>query len=130
MCNAENAANSTFSEVSKSECDADRTSNSSWSIYSGQNEQRIESNEHSPSPELGTSFPKINSNNPINADFGAMVDKLSGLEEEKWSLQQKVQMLEISAAAMADDLVKKSNIIQFYCMEGKQGNFKKYFESK
>ena len=119
-------ANSTFSEVSKSECDADRTSNSSWSIYSGQNDNvRIESisNEHSPSPELPQSLP--NASNPISADFGAMVEKLSGIEEEKWSLQQKVEMLEISAAAMADDLVKKSNIIQFYCMEGKQDHVKK-----
>ena len=117
-------ANSTFSEVSKSECDADRTSNSSWSIYSGQNDNvRIESisNEHSPSPELQPqSLPKNANSDPISADFGAMVEKLSGIEEEKWSLQQKVEMLEISAAAMADDLVKKSNIIQFYCMEGKQ----------
>ena len=119
-------ANSTFSEVSKSECDADRTSNSSWSIYSGQNDNvRIESisNEHSPSPELPAT--ENAPPNPIPADFGAMVEKLSGLEEEKWSLQQKVEMLEISAAAMADDLVKKSNIIQFYCMEGKQDHVKK-----
>ena len=119
-------ANSTFSEVSKSECDADRTSNSSWSIYSGQNDNvRIESisNEHSPSPELPAT--ENAPPNPISADFGAMVEKLSGLEEEKWSLQQKVEMLEISAAAMADDLVKKSNLIQFYCMEGKQDHVKK-----
>ena len=117
-------ANSTFSEVSES--DVDRTSNSSWSSYSGQNDNvRIEptANEHSPSPELPQSLP--NASNPISADFGAMVEKLSGIEEEKWSLQQKVEMLEISAAAMADDLVKKSNIIQFYCMEGKQDHVKK-----
>ena len=41
--------------------------------------------------------------------------------KSKWSTEQKLQMLEHSATAMADDLVKKSNLIQFYCMEGKQG---------
>ena len=113
----EQSSEKNFSEVSKSEChtETDRTSNSSWSIYSNNENSRVESNEHSPSPEL----PSLPTNANLAADFGAMVEKLSGLEEEKWSLQQKVQMLEISAAAMADDLVKKSNIIQFYCMEGK-----------
>ena len=56
-----------------------------------------------------------------NTDYSTLLEKISSLQEEKWSAEQKLQMLEHSATAMADDLVKKSNLIQFYCMEGKQG---------
>ena len=56
----------------------------------------------------------------VNTDYDVLLDKISNLQEEKWSMQQKLQMLEHSSAAMADDLMKKSNLITFYCMEGKQ----------
>ena len=56
----------------------------------------------------------------VNTDYEVLLDKISTLQEEKWSMQQKLQMLEHSSAAMADDLMKKSNLITFYCMEGKQ----------
>ena len=56
-----------------------------------------------------------------NTDYSTLLEKISSLQEEKWSAEQKLQMLEHSATAMADDLMKKSNLIQFYCMEGKQG---------
>ena len=61
--------------------------------------------------------------NNANTDYSTLLEKISSLQEEKWSAEQKLQMLEHSATAMADDLVKKSNLIQFYCMEGKQGMY-------
>ena len=48
-----------------------------------------------------------------------LLGKIESLQKDKFSLEQKAQMLEASAAAMADDLVRKSDIILHYCMEGK-----------
>ncbi len=42
-------------------------------------------------------------------------------QEENVLMQQRLQMLEHSSAAMADDLLNKSKLIQHYCMEGKSG---------
>ena len=116
---------SSLSEVSQLE--ADRTSNSSWSIYSGQIEAKNEENSNnvSPLPEshvevVPTSNSLPNANN-ANSDFSALLDKISNLEEEKWSLTERLNMLEASSAGMADDLNQKTKLIRFYCMEGKQG---------
>ena len=47
------------------------------------------------------------------------------MQEEKWTIEQKLSMLEASSSAMADDLVRKSDIILHYCMEaGKHRNGK------
>jgi len=117
---------STLSDASQLE--ADRTSNSSWSIYSGQIEVKgTEENSNNVSPLPDSHVVEVQSNSlPSNAqanantDYSTLLEKISSLQEEKWSAEQKLQMLEHSATAMADDLVKKSNLIQFYCMEGKQ----------
>lgn len=106
-----------FSEVSKAgDLETDRTSNSSWSIYSGQNDNSI-SNDVSPSPEGPPTGSSANQHS--NADYGALLLKISHLQEDKESLTQKVQMLEHSSAAMADDILRKSDLILHYCMEGK-----------
>ncbi len=34
--------------------------------------------------------------------------------------EEKIHMLEHSAAAMADELLRKSALIQFYCMDGRK----------
>jgi len=47
--------------------------------------------------------------------------KIAALQDEKINLQNQLQMLEQSSAAMADDLLKKSSLIQFYCMDSKAG---------
>lgn len=94
--------------------ETDRTSNSSWSIYSEKN------NDHSPSPT-----PQDQTDSSSNAVEDEKSKRITWLTDEKSLLEQRLQMLENSAAAMADDLVKKSNIIQFYCMEGKQDHVKK-----
>ena len=50
---------------------------------------------------------------------GLLLDKISHLQDERLVLQEKIHMLETSASAMADDLLKKSTLIQYYCMEGR-----------
>ena len=49
-----------------------------------------------------------------------LLDKINSLQEGRLTLEEKVHMLEHSAAAMADELLKKSAIIQYYCMEERQ----------
>ena len=113
---------SSLSEVSQLE--ADRTSNSSWSIYSGQIEAKNEENSNNVSPLPESHVEVVQNSNSLpnaNSDFSALLDKISNLEEEKWSLTERLNMLEASSAGMADDLNEKSKLIRFYCMEGKQG---------
>ena len=61
-------------------------------------------------------------------DYGILLNKIASMQEEKWTMEQKLSMLEASSAAMADDLVLKSDIILHYCMDagkhrsGKNGN--------
>merc|ERR1712150_257685 len=52
-----------------------------------------------------------------------LLNKIGSMQEEKWAIEQKLSMLEASSSAMADDLVRKSDIIMHYCMEaGKHRN--------
>ncbi|KAH7947293.1 hypothetical protein HPB52_009781 [Rhipicephalus sanguineus] len=48
-----------------------------------------------------------------------LVSRLASLQEEKWILEEKINHLEVSNSAMADDLVNKTAIIQYYCMDSK-----------
>ena len=58
-------------------------------------------------------------------DYSILLNKIASMQEEKWAIEQKLSMLEASSAAMADDLVSKSDIILHYCMEaGKHRNGK------
>ncbi len=128
------------------EFEADRSSISSWSLMSGQNEGNGNSRS-TPIPGLGGGGGSITSNasSPANGalealpldspppplplsqlskqpsftqeDYGMLLDKVNQLQDCRLTLEEKVQMLEHSAAAMADDLLRKSAIIQCYCME-------------
>ena len=51
-------------------------------------------------------------------DYSILLNKIASMQEEKWAMEQKLSMLEASSSAMAEDLMKKSDIILHYCMEG------------
>ena len=60
-------------------------------------------------------------------DYAILLNKIGSMQEEKWAIEQKLSMLEASSSAMADDLVRKSDIIMHYCMEaGKHRNGKSF----
>ena len=59
-----------------------------------------------------------------DGDLATLLAKIEVLQNDKFGLEQKTSMLEASAAAMADELVRKSEIILHYCMEGKNVNGK------
>jgi hypothetical protein len=114
--------------------DADRTSISSWSMMSGQNEH------HRSTPIPATSSSSVSNggdslptDSPLScrvspteetataasdADYHLLLDKISSLQEERLVLQEKVHMVEHSASAMAAELLRKNELIQYYCMEG------------
>lgn len=59
----------------------------------------------------------------VTEETASLVNRVTDLQQEKWQLEERITHLESSSAAMADDLLKKSAIIQHYCMELKnQGN--------
>ena len=48
---------------------------------------------------------------PINQ---ALMERVAGLQQEKWALEEKLVMLEQSGAAMADELVIKSELVMMF----------------
>lgn len=55
----------------------------------------------------------------VNEETASLVNRLTELQQHKWQLEERITHLESSSAAMADDLIKKSAIIQHFCMEHK-----------
>ena len=45
------------------------------------------------------------------------MERVAGLQQEKWALEEKLVMLEQSGAAMADELVTKSELVSNYVFE-------------
>ena len=135
----------------KSEVEADRSSISSWSMMSGNNDAPhshsrstpipVPSNTTSssaaspgidPLPRDGSPMKEERNSSPAPTmtasscaamspdDQALLLDKINSLQESRLTLEEKVQMLEHSSAAMADELLKKCAIIQYYCMEERQ----------
>jgi len=119
--------NSNVSEPSRDN-DGDRTSVSSWSLMSGQNDRAS-------TPNL-VSSPFHSSNGLYNEQYTeeqglresqslyslqleneALVTRLARLQEDKWRLEERVVMLEQSGAEMAEELVIKSRLIQTSLIE-------------
>jgi hypothetical protein len=52
-----------------------------------------------------------------------LLSRITDLQQEKWVLEEKINHLEQGSAAMAEDLMHKTALIQYYCIEGKSGLF-------
>ncbi|XP_077140322.1 GRIP1-associated protein 1 isoform X2 [Ranitomeya variabilis] len=48
-----------------------------------------------------------------------LFQRLAEIQQEKWMLEEKVKHLEVSSASMAEDLCKKSAIIEAYVMDSR-----------
>uniref|UniRef100_A0A8C7MGX3 GRIP1 associated protein 1 n=1 Tax=Oncorhynchus kisutch TaxID=8019 RepID=A0A8C7MGX3_ONCKI len=55
-------------------------------------------------------------------EVGELFQRLAGVQQEKWMLEEKVKHLEVSCSSMADDICKKSSIIETYVMDSRIGN--------
>ncbi|XP_076344296.1 GRIP1-associated protein 1-like isoform X5 [Tachypleus tridentatus] len=103
----------------------DTSSISSWSLMSGGNLDS--SREHaavtSSSNEIVTTTGGQSSARTtptlLEQENNDLLSRIAGLQQEKWNMEEKINHLEVSNAALADDLVKKTEIIQYYCMEGR-----------
>ncbi|MGH0130090.1 UNVERIFIED_CONTAM: hypothetical protein FKN15_040928 [Acipenser sinensis] len=50
-------------------------------------------------------------------EVGELFQRLAEVQQEKWMLEEKVKHLEVSCSSMADDICKKSSIIERYIMD-------------
>ncbi|KAJ7317515.1 hypothetical protein JRQ81_003677 [Phrynocephalus forsythii] len=71
-----------------------------------------------------TGSPQSQSQPPRPADLSdeeisELFQRLAEVQQEKWLLEEKVKHLEVSSASMADDLCRKSAIIETYVMDSR-----------
>ena len=139
------SSNGSSSQVSPAETviDADNCSVSSWSLMSGQNESNgavvvSSSSNGTPSPPFPpTDSPSSERNNhrtsavleaepmpDLATENCRLVSRLANLQQEKWRLEERLSQLEEANSAMTDELVKRGQLIQHYCMEAKQPSTK------
>ncbi|KAJ8016573.1 hypothetical protein DPEC_G00008640 [Dallia pectoralis] len=52
-------------------------------------------------------------------EVGELFLRLAEVQQEKWMLEEKVKHLEVSCSSMADDICKKSSIIETYVMDSR-----------
>uniref|UniRef100_A0AAQ4PIG1 GRIP1 associated protein 1 n=1 Tax=Gasterosteus aculeatus aculeatus TaxID=481459 RepID=A0AAQ4PIG1_GASAC len=55
-------------------------------------------------------------------EVGELFQRLAEVQQEKWMLEEKVKHLEVSCSSMAEDICRKSSIIETYVMESRIGN--------
>ena len=55
---------------------------------------------------------------PLAEENARLVERLAQLQECVWSGEERIQYLETTNAAMAEDLVQKSQLIDHYSMRG------------
>ncbi|XP_037677716.1 GRIP1-associated protein 1 isoform X4 [Choloepus didactylus] len=54
-----------------------------------------------------------------NEEVAELFQRLAETQQEKWMLEEKVKHLEVSSASMAEDLCRKSAIIETYVMDSR-----------
>ncbi|XP_078520784.1 GRIP1-associated protein 1 isoform X2 [Lissotriton helveticus] len=52
-------------------------------------------------------------------EVSELFERLAEIQQEKWMLEEKVKHLEVSSASMADDLCRKSAIIETYVLDSR-----------
>uniref|UniRef100_A0A672HWT5 GRIP1 associated protein 1 n=1 Tax=Salarias fasciatus TaxID=181472 RepID=A0A672HWT5_SALFA len=53
-------------------------------------------------------------------EVGELFQRLAEVQQEKWMLEEKVKHLEVSCSSMAEDICRKSAIIETYVMESRR----------
>ncbi|XP_069033820.1 GRIP1-associated protein 1 isoform X2 [Embiotoca jacksoni] len=52
-------------------------------------------------------------------EVGELFQRLAEVQQEKWMLEEKVKHLEVSCSSMAEDICRKSSVIETYVMESR-----------
>jgi phage/plasmid-associated DNA primase len=56
-----------------------------------------------------------------NDEVQSLLNRVAQMQQDKWTIEERLRLLEESSSAMSDALLEKSALIQFYCMEGRAG---------
>lgn len=98
----------------------DASSISSWSYVSGYTADK-ENKENLPSDTSSGGHESPNRVSPVllESETSSLLTKVAQLQQKNWTLEEKVNHLEMSNEALVDDVLKKTALIQFYCMEGR-----------
>lgn len=101
----------------------DASSVSSWSYVSGgtTDKENRECVLQSDGSSGGHDSPSRLSPTLLENETSNLLAKVTYLQQKNWTLEEKVNHLEMSNEALVDDLLKKTAIIQYYCMEGRAG---------
>lgn len=95
----------------------DASSISSWSYVSADKEHK--ENLQSDTSSGGHESPNRVSPVLLESETSNLLGKIAQLQQKNWTLEEKVNHLEMSNEALVDDVLKKTALIQFYCMEGR-----------
>ncbi|KAF8781715.1 GRIP1-associated protein 1 like protein [Argiope bruennichi] len=99
----------------------DASSISSWSYVSGGTAERENKDvtQQSDTSSGGHDSPNRISPTLLESETNNLLAKVAQLQQKNWVLEEKVNHLEMSNEALVDDVLKKTALIQFYCMEGR-----------
>ncbi|GFT42349.1 GRIP1-associated protein 1 [Nephila pilipes] len=99
----------------------DASSISSWSYVSGGTAERENKDVtlQSDTSSGGHDSPNRISPTLLESETNNLLAKVAQLQQKNWILEEKVNHLEMSNEALVDDVLKKTALIQFYCMEGR-----------
>ncbi|GIY37658.1 GRIP1-associated protein 1 [Caerostris darwini] len=99
----------------------DASSISSWSYVSGGTAERENKDVtlQSDTSSGGHDSPNRVSPTLLESETNNLLAKVAQLQQKNWVLEEKVNHLEMSNEALVDDVLKKTALIQFYCMEGR-----------
>ncbi|XP_059158587.1 GRIP1-associated protein 1-like [Physella acuta] len=61
------------------------------------------------------------SDTSVGDEYNDLLKRVAALQQEKWALEEKVNHLETSNSCMAEDILKKTSIIEHYVMESRTG---------
>ncbi|XP_050411928.1 GRIP1-associated protein 1 [Patella vulgata] len=91
----------------------DDSSVSSWGAGASGNKDSNASGPQSPS-HTNTSF-----TSDVEQEYGDLLTRMGGMQQNSWQLEEKVAHLEMSNACMAEDILRKTAIIEHYVMESR-----------
>ncbi|KAI1278105.1 GRIP1-associated protein 1 [Halotydeus destructor] len=57
--------------------------------------------------------------NVLELENGQLVSRLTKVQQEKWSLEEKINQLEVHRQSLIAELNSKAKLIEYYCMEGR-----------
>lgn len=90
----------------------DKSSVSSWNTGHSQANTSVVSSPQT--PEKSEPFSSPSNSVHVEAEHNELLNRLAGLQQANWNLEEKVSHLEMSNSAMAEDLIQKTKIIEHY----------------